>query len=75
LAESDSREDGEAAEIELTYSSTGGISRAKPALGTLKVCIIQVSCSGFGIGPLLASSCRIEPSSATSEAEHGGWLP
>ena len=27
---------------ELTYSTTGGISRAKPALGTLIVCIIQV---------------------------------
>jgi hypothetical protein len=43
LAKSDSRGDGEAAEIELTYSTTGGISRAKPALGTLKLCIIQVS--------------------------------
>ena len=42
MAESDSRGDGEAAEIELTYSTTGGISRAKPALGTLKLCIIQV---------------------------------
>jgi len=46
LAKSDSRGDGEAAEIELTYSTTGGISRAKPALGTLKLCIIQVIRAG-----------------------------
>ncbi len=43
LAESDSWRDGEAAKIELTYSTTGGISRAKPALGRLIVRIIQVS--------------------------------
>src|SRR5487761_2592849 len=37
------RKGGEAAEIELTYSATGDISQAKPALGRLIVCIIQVS--------------------------------
>src|SRR5487761_2637166 len=36
------RKGGEAAEIELTYSATGDISQAKPALGRLIVCIIQV---------------------------------
>src|ERR1035441_137103 len=30
------------AKTELTYTTTGGTSRAKPALGTLIVCIIQV---------------------------------
>jgi alpha-D-ribose 1-methylphosphonate 5-triphosphate synthase subunit PhnI len=42
LAESTLRKGEEAAEIELTYSATGGISQAKPALGGLIVCIIQV---------------------------------
>jgi hypothetical protein len=46
LAESDSRGDGEAAEIELTYSTTGGTSQAKPELGTLKLRIIQVKSVG-----------------------------
>jgi hypothetical protein len=31
-------------EIELTYSTAGGISQAKLTLGTLIVCIIQVEC-------------------------------
>lgn len=43
MAGTGSREGDEATRIELTYSTTGGISRAKRALGTLVVCIIQVA--------------------------------
>jgi hypothetical protein len=43
MAGTGSREGDEATRIELTYSTTGGISRAKRALGTVVVCIIQVS--------------------------------
>jgi hypothetical protein len=42
MAGTGSREGDEATRIELTYSTTGGISRAKRALGTVMVCIIQV---------------------------------
>ena len=37
------REDDEAAKIELTYSTTSAVNRARPTLGRLIVCIIQVS--------------------------------
>jgi hypothetical protein len=43
LAETESPESGEAAGIELSYRATGVTSRAKPTLGDLNVCIIQVS--------------------------------
>jgi hypothetical protein len=43
MAGTGSREGDEATRIELTYSTTGGISRAKRAVGTLMVCIIQVT--------------------------------
>jgi predicted alpha/beta-hydrolase family hydrolase len=42
LAETDSREDDEAAKIELTYSTTRDINRARPTFEMLVVCIIQV---------------------------------
>jgi len=42
LARTDSQEGDATAKTELTYSTTGGTRRAKPALGTLIVCIIQV---------------------------------
>jgi hypothetical protein len=41
LAGTDSREGDETAKTDLTYSTTGGISRAEPALAALIVCIIQ----------------------------------
>jgi hypothetical protein len=43
LAETDSREDDEAAKIELIYSTTRDINRAGPTFEMLVVCIIQVS--------------------------------
>ena len=42
LAGADSREDDEAAKLELTYSTMSGIHRVRPTLGRLVVCIIQV---------------------------------
>ena len=42
LAGTDSREDDEAAKIELTYSTTRDINRAGPTFEVLVVCIIQV---------------------------------
>lgn len=42
LAGADCREGDAAAKIEPTYSNTAGISRARPALRALIVCIIQV---------------------------------
>jgi len=42
LARTDSQEGDATAKTELTHSTTGGISRAKPALGTLKLRIVQV---------------------------------
>ncbi|MGD1096280.1 MAG: hypothetical protein ABSB35_30345, partial [Bryobacteraceae bacterium] len=41
-AGSDSQENDEEAKTEPTYSTTSGISRARPALGALVVRIIQV---------------------------------
>jgi len=38
----DSREDDAAAKIELTYSNTSDVNRARQMLGRLVVCIIQV---------------------------------
>ena len=43
LTRTDSQEGDAIAKTELTYSTTGGTSRAKPALGTLIVCIVQVT--------------------------------
>ena len=43
LAGTDSREDDEAAKIDLTYSTTRDINRAGPTFEMLVVCIIQVS--------------------------------
>jgi hypothetical protein len=45
LAETDSREDDDAAKIDLAYSTTRDISRARPTFRTLVVCIIQVTFS------------------------------
>ncbi len=42
MARTDSQEGDATAKTELTHSTTGGISRAKPALGTPELCIIQV---------------------------------
>jgi hypothetical protein len=43
LAETDFREGDAETKTGLTYSTTDGISRARPALGALVVCIIQVT--------------------------------
>jgi hypothetical protein len=43
LAGTDSREDDEAAKIDLTYSTTRDINRARPTFEMLVVCIIQVT--------------------------------
>ena len=42
LAGTDSREDDEAAKIDLTYSTTRDINRLRLASGTLLACLIQV---------------------------------
>jgi hypothetical protein len=42
VAGTDSREDDEAAKIELTYSNTSNINPARQMLGKLVVCISQV---------------------------------
>ena len=42
LAETASREDDDAAKIDLTYSTTRDINRARPTFEVLVVCIIQV---------------------------------
>jgi hypothetical protein len=42
LAELDSREDDELAEIELTYTILDDINQARPERGRPNVCIIQV---------------------------------
>src|ERR1035441_5024069 len=47
LAETDSREDDDAAKIDLTYSTTRDINRARPTFEVLVVRIIQVI-SGWG---------------------------
>ena len=43
LAETDSRENDDAAKIELTYSTAREINRARPTFEMLVMCIIQVS--------------------------------
>jgi hypothetical protein len=43
VAGTDSREDDEAAKIELTYSNTSNINPARQMLGKLVVCISQVA--------------------------------
>ena len=44
MAELDSREDDELAEIELTYTILDDINQARPERGRPNVCIIQVQC-------------------------------
>src|SRR5208283_1822674 len=40
------------AKVELTYSTTRNINRARPAFGTLVVCIIQVLVSAIYMAPV-----------------------
>jgi hypothetical protein len=64
LAGKDFREDDEAAKIELTHSTTSGINRVDPALGTLVVCIIQVTTS-YGAVEQSPLRLRLLPREAT----------
>jgi hypothetical protein len=47
MAELNSREHDGPAELELTYSTLRDTNRARPTIGMLAVCIIQVLSSGY----------------------------
>ena len=65
----DFREDDEAAKIELTYSTTSDINRAKPTLRKLVVCIIQVTV--HVVVPIVLDKSRQIVYCTVDESENG----